>query len=128
MKKLLLLFAFLLSLPIASVVANSENCRSNFLKDYKGDSRSFKIADEALVNDFDSRPKSYTIEAIKSLSQDLSDKSGLNCHIKISKSSCREVAEGIPSSMVCYLESEIGYFIVSKDMLSGVNIIFNRWD
>lgn len=29
---------------------------------------------------------------------------------------------------VCYGEGEYGYFLISKDYLDNLNIIFNRWD
>lgn len=29
---------------------------------------------------------------------------------------------------VCYGEGEYGYFLISKDYLDNLNVIFNRWD
>lgn len=128
MKKLLLSLALLAVASYGQAFASMENCRMNLLDDYKGDSKSYQIADESLVNDFDSSPRSYSIESVQNLSNSLVKKSGLNCQVEVSKASCKRIIANVDSSMVCYLESEIGYFLVSKDQLSGVNIVFNRWD
>ena len=44
------------------------------------------------------------------------------------KAICRNIANGKPHSQVCYVESNIGYFFVSRDMISGATVIYNRWD
>ncbi len=44
------------------------------------------------------------------------------------KAICRPIAKGRPHSQVCYIESNIGYFFVARDMVSGATVIYNRWD
>jgi hypothetical protein len=44
------------------------------------------------------------------------------------KAICKLIAKGIPHSRVCYIESNIGFFIVSRDMVSGATVVYNRWD
>jgi hypothetical protein len=44
------------------------------------------------------------------------------------KAVCRNIAKGKPHSMVCYIESNIGYFFISRDMVSGATVVYNRWD
>jgi hypothetical protein len=41
---------------------------------------------------------------------------------------CREIMPGNPSSQVCYLESKVGYFFVTMDMLDHYFVTYNRWD
>ena len=47
---------------------------------------------------------------------------------KINSIKCRVISQGNPYSRVCLAETRDGYFFVSKDMLDGINVIFNRWD
>jgi hypothetical protein len=46
----------------------------------------------------------------------------------IQVSHCKNIIGNDPSSKVCYIATEAGYFFVMKDMLENVNVIFNRWD
>ena len=41
---------------------------------------------------------------------------------------CSKVIKKLAETEVCYAKTEYGYFLVSKDMMDNVNIIFNRWD
>lgn len=43
-------------------------------------------------------------------------------------SNCRNILPNADHTRVCAVETNHGYFILTKDMLDGVNIIFNRWD
>lgn len=43
-------------------------------------------------------------------------------------SRCKEVVPSVPTSRVCYVESSIGFFTLSWDMLTSVHVIYNRWD
>lgn len=43
-------------------------------------------------------------------------------------SRCTQIVRGIPTSRTCYIESSLGYFSLSKDMLTSVHVVFNRWD
>lgn len=42
--------------------------------------------------------------------------------------SCKIIKEGSPSSEVCYLETDMGYFFLMRDMVDHINVIYNRWD
>lgn len=42
--------------------------------------------------------------------------------------SCRSIVPSKPWTKVCYVESTAGYFIISKDLVSSMNIMYNRWD
>jgi hypothetical protein len=45
-----------------------------------------------------------------------------------SHSSCKLIRENVESSRVCYVETNLGYFLVSWDYLEGTHFIFNRYD
>ena len=40
----------------------------------------------------------------------------------------KEVVEGTPFSKVAYIEANAGYFIISEDMMSHINVTYSRWD
>jgi hypothetical protein len=44
------------------------------------------------------------------------------------RSRCRYLVPNHQASHVCYVESNIGYFFLTWDMLTGINIVYNRWD
>jgi hypothetical protein len=43
-------------------------------------------------------------------------------------SKCQAISPRHPHSVACYIETNLGYFFVTWDMLENVNITFNRWD
>jgi hypothetical protein len=104
----------------------ADNCYQLLSNDYASDSRSFQVADYELEKDFDESPEEYSLEALDGLLKKL------GCDSKSQKVesevACHEVMPGNSYSRVCYVENELGYFFISKDMLDSVNIIFNRWD
>lgn len=46
-------------------------------------------------------------------------------HIRLK---CGQAIKGNSNTEICYGEGDRGYFLVSKDYLDNINIIFNRWD
>lgn len=45
-----------------------------------------------------------------------------------SRSLCNMIVPEVQSSLTCYIESNLGYFLVSYDMLDTVFINYSRWD
>jgi len=45
-----------------------------------------------------------------------------------SNSRCVSIVANRDNSRVCYVESNLGYFILSQDMHDSVTITFNLWD
>ncbi|MBT3583547.1 MAG: hypothetical protein HN509_01465 [Halobacteriovoraceae bacterium] len=43
-------------------------------------------------------------------------------------SRCRRLVPHAANSITCYIESNLGYFFVTHDMQTKVNIVFNRFD
>lgn len=47
---------------------------------------------------------------------------------EIMNSNCRNLMKNTPYSRACMVETRVGYFFLTRDMLDGVHVIFNRWD
>lgn len=44
------------------------------------------------------------------------------------KASCVNIIPGDSYSKACYVETNVGYFFITWDMLTAVHTTFNRWD
>lgn len=123
-----MLLALVLLLPMLSIQADS--CYMKFVDDGSLDSRSFQIDDREISSDFDDDSMSFSKEAIVQVAKSLGcEESDLGFSNKsFGGESCQELVPGKSFSKICYIESDVGYFMVSKDMLDHVNIIYNRWD
>lgn len=123
-----MLLALVLLLPMLSVQANE--CYMKFVEEGNLDSRSFQIDDQNISSDFDDDSISFSKEAIVQVAKSLGcAQSDLGFDNKnMGGESCQELIPGKSFSKICYVESDVGYFMVSKDMLDHVNIIYNRWD
>jgi len=45
-----------------------------------------------------------------------------------SKSRCQFLAPGVITSLSCYVETNLGYFFVSRDLGTKVHLTYSRWD
>lgn len=45
-----------------------------------------------------------------------------------SKSRCQYLAPGVPTSLSCYIETNLGFFFVTRDLMTKVHVVFSRWD
>lgn len=50
------------------------------------------------------------------------------CFQKFKKIQCGQAIKSNSRTAICYVEIAFGYFIISKDFMDNLNIIFNRWD
>ncbi len=120
------LISFLLIFSLSAPIMAVDNCVQVLSNDHSNDSRSFQVYDMDMEKDFDESPEEYSLEALNSLL------SKLGCESMSEKVEgevvCNEIMPGNSFSKVCYVENELGYFFISKDMLDSVNIIYNRWD
>lgn len=44
------------------------------------------------------------------------------------KSRCQLVSPRVPTSQSCYIETNLGYFFVTRDLMTKVHVIYSRWD
>lgn len=120
------LISFLLIFSLSAPIMAADNCFQILSNNYSNDSKSFQVADYELSKDFDESPEEYSLEALNGLLNKLGcDKQSEKVESVVE---CSEIMPGNSYSRVCYVENELGYFFISKDMLDSVNIIFNRWD
>ncbi len=45
-----------------------------------------------------------------------------------SHSRCTKVIRNQEHTRVCYVETNLGYFFLTKDLLENINITYSRWD
>ncbi len=50
------------------------------------------------------------------------------CNATLTRVQCGEAIKGNDLTRICYVETDWGYFLVNRDYLDNLNIIFNRWD
>jgi predicted DNA binding protein len=130
MKKIIVVI--MLSLVAFSIVETAHaDCFQKLTNDYRNDSRSFQIQDSDVEAEFDINPISFSKSAVLFIIKEQVDCSAnaINFSDKSnSDKACREISPGKSSSKICYLETNLGYFFISLDMLGTANITFNRWD
>jgi len=130
MKKLFISIMLVVGAFSSTSYAN-EDCYQKISNDYSSDSRSFQVYDSDLNGDFSENPIEYSKEALLHVVTEqvgCEEKELIFNEKAITLEACKEIVPGNPMSRVCYLESNLGYFFVTMDMLDSVNIIFNRWD
>jgi hypothetical protein len=49
-------------------------------------------------------------------------------YAKISDFTCRRFKADDAATEVCYAETPVGYFFITRDYMENVNIIVSRWD
>ncbi len=113
--KYLLLFSFVFT-PFACIA----DCYESFSQGQ--DSISYQVTADQMSGDFD-RIEMTAKEALGKLFVKF------NCTESLVKQlACRRILKGQPESDVCYARSEFGYFVMNKDYLGNVNVVFNRFD
>lgn len=53
---------------------------------------------------------------------------GFGSLVDVTDYSCKFLLPNEVHSEVCIVETQLGYFLHSRDMLGGVVLVFNRWD
>jgi len=66
--------------------------------------------------------KSMTVTGLTNLMR------SCGCKPTLRKVQCGQAIKGNDLTSICYVESDWGYFLVNRDYLDNLNIIFNRWD
>ncbi len=129
MKRIIILIFIILISPSAIVMAS---CQYDFMSHYDiVDSRSFSLHEDDFRSDFESKESEFAKEAVLALLNEVK-----SCKESLQKKSddligdvgCAQMIPGKAYSKNCMVESKLGYFFISMDMLGNVNIIFNRWD
>ena len=131
MKKLLMIFSLLIT---ANIFASTNVCLSRLTYDFAVDSRAFKI-DTDNINVIGSE-NDHLAQAISIIRGTL-DLHGCDGRSDINfghgplgrtKNSCRKLVEGRGYSLSCYVESDLGFFFITRDLQTNAFIVFSRWD
>lgn len=111
------LLAFLAMLPLTLF---AKDCYQNLSNDFQ-DSHTHRI-NVSSYSDSD-KLKTMSYVALRVLYSEFKCGSMKNIYLK-----CNQAIKGISNTEICYGEGEYGYFLISKDYLNNLNVIFNRWD
>ncbi|MBL6988956.1 MAG: hypothetical protein ISR65_04230 [Bacteriovoracaceae bacterium] len=128
-------FALILFFGLTQIsAARQRSCASRLINVESHDSAVYSLnIDQYNIPDYGNDHLAYGIKSIRILlekrgcrRQDINF--GRTSFGRSSRSRCRAIVPKQESSRVCYVETNIGFFFVTWDMLTGVNITFNRWD
>lgn len=111
-------FLVLLVLILSSTFCYAD-CYQNFSLGGDSASHQVNVSDAAETDDLAASAKF----AIQKLSKKYDCKD-----IYIRELRCRYLAKDQAETHVCYARTDIGYFIVNKDYMENINLIFNRFD
>jgi hypothetical protein len=104
--------------------ASESRCINRLTNDYAQDS--------VTLRNYGNDHLAFSIKIIRNLLEDVGcSKAVINFGRSArgrSHNRCDQILRGVPNSRVCYIETNLGYFFVTKDMLTKVHVTFNRWD
>ena len=125
--------SILLTLSLQNAHADAYDCRRVLSGNFSTDSRHYAL--EAALWDEAEFGKDHMKGAISVIRELLKrngcERSDINFGVGPngrSKSRCVEVSPAHPTSLSCYVESNLGYFFLTKDMLTKIHVVFSRWD
>ncbi|WP_417335998.1 hypothetical protein [Halobacteriovorax marinus] len=125
--------SFLLFAVSEFASADEIRCINRLTNDFNTDSISHTLSlDDYEVRDYGNDHLALAIKMIRILVDEV------GCSPKAinfgrsargrSHNRCDQILRGVPSSRVCYVETNLGYFFVTTNMLTDMHITFNRWD
>lgn len=130
-----ILVPLLLALTLTSVAhASPESCYEALTDGHTQDSRTFSVSltDLDEMRDYGRDFQAEAIYVIRQLikelgcaKKDINFGKGSNGR---SKHRCKLMIPGRAHTAVCYIESNLGYFFMTKDFLDKANLTYNRWD
>jgi len=115
-------------------LADEKHCLNRLTENHTRDSYAFNInLDDLEMRDYGNDHLAQSIFIIR----EALSKAGCNSRNDVNfskspegraKSYCKNVSRHTNTSRVCFVESSIGYFFVTSDLLYTAHVIFNRWD
>ncbi len=133
MMKYVFALSLLISFNASAYNKATLSCIKKLTYDLNVDSRAFKINTDEIDNDYENN---HLEEAVALIRVTL-ELNGCNSNAAINfaktptgraKSRCVEVIPGHEYSMSCYVESNMGFFFVNKDLQTDAYVIYSRWD
>lgn len=130
MKQFLVGLVILATTPI--VFASTQKCFERLTVEGPSDSRAYTINTDRVNRDFGRDHLATAIYQIRLLlKQRGCNRGDINFGygpLGRSKSRCKFILPGIATSLSCYVESNLGYWIVTWDMITTSHLILHRWD
>lgn len=130
--KFIALFAIFVVFPIAAQASSTE-CLETLTHDNSIDSFSYTLnVDEINDRYFGNDHLASAIHYIKIV---LNKKGCSRADVNFgrgafgrSKSRCQYLAPGIATSLSCYVETNLGFFFITRDLMTHVHVVYSRWD
>ncbi len=122
----------LLVLLSQGIQASARDCIANLTNNSLQDTFSYSLHADDVDRDFG---RDYLAEAIYTI-RILIDREGCKRdainfgqgpHGR-SHSRCSKIIRNQEHTRVCYIETNLGYFFLTKDLLDNINITYSRWD
>lgn len=131
MKILILLFASMIS--VSAFSQQERACLGSLTQNFSLNSRVFTVnLDEEPIRDYGRDYLAHSIALIRNVidkvgcsRQDINFGQGI---LGRSRHSCKTLVPNRELSRVCYVETNLGAFIVTTDYLDHAQVIFKRWD
>jgi hypothetical protein len=130
-----ILVPLLLALTLTSVAqASPESCFDALTNGHTEDSRTFsvRLTDLDEMRDYGRDFQAEAIYVIRELVKELGcSRKDLNFGRGVhgrAKHLCKNLIPGRSHTAVCYIETNLGYFFMTKDFLEKANVTYNRWD
>lgn len=129
--KSLIALGFLIFLT-QGVQASPKDCIAILMGGEVRDTYSFSMHTDDLNRDFGTDHLATAIYAIRQLL----DREGCSpTDINFGKgphgrshSRCTKIIRNQDHTRVCYVETNLGYFFITKDLLDNLNMLYSRWD
>lgn len=131
MKSLIIAAAILLG---SSAFADKNSCLEKLTKHFTLDSRALNVdTDTITVNGHDND----LLAQARSIIRSVLELNGCNGQKDINfgwsplgrtENRCQNLVKERSTSSVCYIESDIGYFFLTRDLQTTAHLIFSRWD
>ena len=133
MKKLFIIFSLLILSFSTQAFEKMRECQSTLTRNFSVDSRSFSMdLDQYDIRDYGKDHVAFSIRLVRELLNDLGcSPNSVNFGqgaLGRSTQSCRQLVPGREISRVCYIETNLGAFILTVDYFTEVHIVFKRWD
>ncbi len=133
MKKWISIVTLLFGLA-STTLADEKHCLEILTDDHMRDSIAFTVnLDELEIRDYGNDRLAESIFLIRHVLGDAGCNSRNDVNFSKSpegrsKSYCQQVSRNRNTSNVCFVESTLGFFFVTTDLLNTAHVIFNRWD
>lgn len=133
MKSLLALLALISTLSFSSAFADELDCKERLTNGFNDNSTTSTYnLDNYQIRDYG---RDHLAEAIAVIRIHIGELGCKRKDINFGKgpwgrsvSRCTRVLHGVDSSRVCYVQSNLGYFFVTKGYLNDMVVTYHRWD